>query len=512
MAEALSKETGGLDVLEIAGKRYTKLHKNLWRCAWGEHFDLDLDLPIPDKVDEEVILEHVRRHGFRGGEMGSCLRYCLPSKRRYFDLAYTNAPRRRRDVPTPAYWNRGFEEQVLSLALGQGADFVVVTPNAALDAMGAETHTYLPDGVCAVSVGVCFRQPEGADTTAPARAYLLETAAYDVARALERAGYSAVCDTAFPEKLLHGSLAGIPQGWRVQTATLFTSAPLTPTGHTLSFVPHPSPSPEQSAARLKQLLSEWGADLVGIAPAETLAALKPHLEPLFAGQVRLHARDRSMRFREYDPEVREEPASILTPEEHLRGARSVIVLGLRLPRATVERVALPPAEAVGPYAFAQYQAANQLRWMAYRAIRWLEDRGYRGALTFDLCGTGSFVGNPRGEQPDAFCNRFAAVAAGLARLGRAGFPLTPDLGPNVRFAAIVTDAEVAPDTGVHPAVREVRSACEGCTRCLEACPTAAIGPEVSVPVRGLPERFHVVDRTRCDWAKRYSLIGEEGVN
>ena len=50
-----------------------------------EHFDLDLDLPIPEHVNEQVILDAVKAHGTRGGEMGSCLRHCVPAARRYFD-------------------------------------------------------------------------------------------------------------------------------------------------------------------------------------------------------------------------------------------------------------------------------------------------------------------------------------------------------------------------------------------------------------------------------------------
>ena len=69
-------------------------------------------------------------------------------------------------------------------------------------------------------------------------------------------------------------------------------------------------------------------------------------------------------------------------------------------------------------------------------MRWLEDRGHRATLSFDLCGTGSVVGNPRGDQPDAFANRFAAVAAGLGHLSRAGFVVSPELGALGRYVAV----------------------------------------------------------------------------
>ena len=38
---ALSKELNGYKTVRIEDKEYRYADKNLWRCAWGEHFDLD---------------------------------------------------------------------------------------------------------------------------------------------------------------------------------------------------------------------------------------------------------------------------------------------------------------------------------------------------------------------------------------------------------------------------------------------------------------------------------------
>ncbi len=40
---ALAKEIDGDKVLRIGDYAYRFPNKNLWRCAWGEHFDFDLD-------------------------------------------------------------------------------------------------------------------------------------------------------------------------------------------------------------------------------------------------------------------------------------------------------------------------------------------------------------------------------------------------------------------------------------------------------------------------------------
>ena len=112
-------------------------------------------------------------------------------------------------------------------------------------------------------------------------------------------------------------------------------------------------------------------------------------------------------------------------------------MGIRLPKATVRITARTPAEAVGPLAYAQFESTRLLELAAIRAVRMLEDRGIKAVATHDLMNTGSLIGTPRGQQPDAFCNRFAAVAAGLGRLSKCGTVVTPRFGTNVRFVTLV---------------------------------------------------------------------------
>ena len=43
----------------IEGKKFTYANKNIWRCAWAEHFELDLKSETLEKghIDESVIIE-----------------------------------------------------------------------------------------------------------------------------------------------------------------------------------------------------------------------------------------------------------------------------------------------------------------------------------------------------------------------------------------------------------------------------------------------------------------------
>ena len=507
---ALSKEIDGWNIVEIEDKTYKYAKKNLWRCAWGEHFDLDLDLPIPEHVDEAVILENLRKHGTRGGEMGSCLRYCLPKSVRSFDREYTNAPRRIR-YRAPEGPNRALDQKLKSLAYGRGIDFVMVSSAEELTGMGIDAKKYLPDAKNAVIFGIHFEEfteNKGIDAAAY---YMLSKLAYDANRMVEDAGYNAVCATRFPGDTYVKHIDGILPGRRVTFQALITSAPIKSTSRTIPAAHTANFGPSETKTHLIDLLRGLGADMVGVSPASRLAQIQPELAKIFDGQEYLVARDTSNNIRlEYQPEISTEVVRTLTPDDHLKGAKNVIVIGLRIPGATVDRTAQPPAEAVGPYTFAQIESTVLLNLMAYRAARQLQDAGYRTAVTSDLCGTGSLIGSPRGEKPDAFCNRFAAVAAGLGHIGRGGFVVTPRFGSNVRFIAIVTDAEIEADPV--DTDKSYLAACNGCTKCVSACRTHAHTKEASVNVGGSEEKFMVVDRGFCDWAKRYSLIPEEGVS
>ncbi|HOJ39806.1 MAG TPA: hypothetical protein PK644_04990, partial [bacterium] len=94
--DAFRKEVVRINEIEIGGKKFRFPETNKWRCAWAENFCLNLALPLPEKITEEVILRNLEKYGWRAGEEGCCLRFCMVPERRWYDTGYSRAPRRKR--------------------------------------------------------------------------------------------------------------------------------------------------------------------------------------------------------------------------------------------------------------------------------------------------------------------------------------------------------------------------------------------------------------------------------
>ncbi len=67
-----------------------------------------------------------------------------------------------------------------------------------------------------------------------------------------------------------------------------------------------------------------------------------------------------------------------------------------------------------------------------------------------------------------------AVDAGLGELGRLGYLITPEFGPHVRIAKVLTNLPLVPDPPITFGVTEY---CSNCGICAEECPSGAISPD-----------------------------------
>lgn len=67
-----------------------------------------------------------------------------------------------------------------------------------------------------------------------------------------------------------------------------------------------------------------------------------------------------------------------------------------------------------------------------------------------------------------------AVDAGLGELGRLGYLITPEFGPSVRIAKVLTNLPLVPDAPITFGVAEY---CATCGICAAECPSGAISPD-----------------------------------
>ncbi len=524
---ALSKELDGWNEMEVEGNVYRYARKNLWRCAWGEHFDLDLDLEIPEKVDEAVILDYVKRYGRRGGEMGCCLKACVPKARRYFDKGFCKSPRRKRDVtPLPGLASRGVFERVRALTQSHGASCLLTVSVDELRASGVsvgDSKAYLPGAKSAVIVCLAVdaelvRTAADVDRELALEITLTagglrETAeklalqtGYDVSRELERAGYSATGGTELKELEVARAVKGVPAAQTLFTYTVLTDAELPSTGFTYS--PSSAERVDDLTDAVKAEVRRLGADVAGVTSVDRLQSVAKQAALAFDGEEVLDAKDASRIFTPYEPVITERSRRIPDPAGLLPNGKSVLVFGVALPRGSVEVTARTPAESVGPYAFALYENLNYLRRIALRLSLWLSRQGVKAVFSTDLLETGSLTASPRGAIPDLFSNRFEAWAAGLGRFAKAGFLVNPRFGTNLRYMAVVVDRELREDAMQATPLPDMCAACGD--RCVAACATRAFGGEVTVEAEGVRDAFLKIKTLRCDWAKRYSLIADEG--
>jgi epoxyqueuosine reductase QueG len=105
-----------------------------------------------------------------------------------------------------------------------------------------------------------------------------------------------------------------------------------------------------------------------------------------------------------------------------------------------------------------------------------------------------------------FSHKLAAHLAGLGWIGKSCLLVTPEVGPRVRWATILTDAPLE-------AGRPLDERCGDCRACVDACPVGAFSGRPFVPTERREMRFDVhkcrayVRRHRKDPGEEISVCG-----
>jgi len=187
---------------------------------------------------------------------------------------------------------------------------------------------------------------------------------------------------------------------------------------------------ERLALEVKEVASKAGADLVGIVPAEAIDALPR----VWVGW--------------------EIQAYTKRTTEIMPDARSVVVIGIHLWDDMLE-LAIRKGEGW------VYPGYFKLPIPTRAVIHHLEMKGYKAV------------------SPSSLSYKRLAQLAGFGNYGKNALIVNPTLGPWIRLAPVLTNAEMAADTPFEDDL------CGDCEECVKACPVGALSPYKVDPARCL---------------------------
>jgi epoxyqueuosine reductase QueG len=146
----------------------------------------------------------------------------------------------------------------------------------------------------------------------------------------------------------------------------------------------------------------------------------------------------------------EDAATLASPESVLGAAKSLIVLGFKIWDSSFNLAAFRSADSGGPKFHQLYSEVAAAK--AWEVAHYLWSLGHEAIVT------------------RAICLKRAAVLAGIGAQGKNTVVVSPEHGTSLRFAAVLTDAEFEEDPAFAADI------CGDCARCVNACPTKALGP------------------------------------
>jgi len=185
-----------------------------------------------------------------------------------------------------------------------------------------------------------------------------------------------------------------------------------------------------NAEEVKRMALELGADLVGIAGAETLNQFPP------------------------------DPKWPQTPERISPYCKSVIVIVHRIP------VAVFRAKQNIPVQYMDMLVLRRMDRIAHRLAERLEAAGHPSFVT----AAQETDWNYKKASYGRLSTRHLGIEAGLGTIGLEVNLLTPEYGPRVYLTGVLTELELEPDT---PMTEQVCIG-ESCSRCLYSCPSDAV--------------------------------------
>jgi len=179
------------------------------------------------------------------------------------------------------------------------------------------------------------------------------------------------------------------------------------------------------------------------------------------------------------------------PQEIMPQARSVIVIGVTVPKGAVENLPRGRAE----YTNTLLAGTVILRGIAFRIAQTIERKGYRATI---VPTEGSEFGYWYADKDTLKADvsiKYAGYLAGMGHYGINHLLLLPGVGPRVRMTAVVTDVQLV--TG-RPSGELVEPSCAQCLLCVKACPTGALHEDGTIePQKCREYMFTELGGLRC---------------
>ena len=549
----------------IEGKKFRYANKNMWRCAWAEHFMLPLTSKTLEKdhIDETDILNELASTTFNAHERGVCQKVCIPPHLRTDKDSFgrpdkkisMNRVNRKYNDNMPTL--KKMRDDIIAKAVNMGVDIVGVVP-LQVDSKAGKAILKQAPGMKTV-LAFAYQIPKESKERFAYNSYIYNSYQYAlqskthqillvIARYIEEQGYYAASYTgSIPEVGInlkevidkneyghdpHGSkvnllayelaqMAGIGRiedmfrttefGEDVCIGAVVTDAPLDEIKQDVNVIAK-TPKVSLKPTALKSILEEKArqnlVSLFGVAQADIFDSIVEDLkknineEELGKGIIDEDSRMHG----KWRSKIIHEDVKIRRPKDYLPEAKSVIVLGMHFPGELIENSGLNETKQIGTYAYHNYQTIFELRYAAMELAIYLNKLGYKTIVTENMLGVGSKVDTPRHLLPDFRCGAIEAVTAGLGQLGRNGGLLTREFGAHQRQIVIITDAELPADKMDYG-----ERICTDCGNCETKCPMNAYEKTFfSIQVGDSTIQYPHIERHRCDWAKRYSLHKDEG--
>lgn len=461
---------------EIEGKVFEYANINRWRCFWGEQCHLDMKyLAERSEMDEKMIYKALdagvpRSINGPAGYMCSSFKYCMAKPLRRWDKKIAPSPLRKKKSPDLPIAE--LKKQIFHLAEINGADRISIRPMEEFEAMrknfteGFRVDDFYRTFRWVVTVGRAMPESMKSDSAlakknrSPAVSRTigrLTIATLDMARYLDDEGYEVI---QIPFGFAEHSIA--LESWGncpddVLGQCFVTNAPL---------------------EKIHLFFHSPGTD--GMAVLNPKQKMLEHLDAVGC-----------VNWKDLDPRLGKELRELM-PE-----AKSLIVTAGALPERAVELAGKQEAECGVSYILSVFQALRESFWAAQDLASELQARGHRAMALSEVESASAAMPHPYvGTIADLRAQARFAKHAGLGFVGKNGFLISPDYGQRLRFAFVLTDADL-------PSSAKMSGECpEGCTLCADACPVHAL----TIGAGKVFER----NEARCEWARVLGLSEGEG--